>query len=83
VKKSAWYRLNYRGKSFQSAPFFKLWQNNTVLGEFSYDEEIDDKTSSRHKVFLQQGSHSLQLSVLREGFDMWSMSWLEFTELKE
>ncbi len=82
VKKSAWYRLNYRGKSFHSAPFFKLWQNNTLLGEFSYDAEIDDKTSSRHKVYLQQGSHSLQLSVLREGFDMWSMSWLEFTQLE-
>ena len=63
--------------------FFKLWQNNTLLGDISFDPDIDDKTSNRHQVFLEQGSHSLQLSVLREGFDMWNLVWLEFSEVED
>ena len=83
VKKSAWYTLNYRGGSFHTGEFFKLWQNNTLVGKIDYDPEIDDKTSNRHKVFLGKGKQTLQVSVLREGFDRWSMVWLEFTELTD
>ncbi|NQZ80045.1 MAG: SUMF1/EgtB/PvdO family nonheme iron enzyme [Colwellia sp.] len=82
VEKSAWYNVNYRGGSFIKGVFFKLWQNDTLLGEISYDPELKYKTSNLHKVFLEKGSHSLQLSVLREGFDMWNLTWLEFTEVK-
>lgn len=82
VEKSAWYNANYRGRSFHTGMFFKLWQNNNLLGEINYDPEIDDKTSNRHQVFLEKGTHILQLSVLREDFDMWSITWLEFTEVK-
>jgi len=82
VKKSAWYNVNYRGGSFIKGVFFKLWQNDTLLGEISYDPELKYKASNFHQVFLEKGIHSLQLSVLREGFDMWNITWLEFTEVK-
>ena len=80
VQKSAWYRLNYRAKSRQTGVFFSLWQNNTLLAKISYDPKVDDKTSNRYKVFLEKGTHTLQVSVVREGFDYWSMDWLEFSE---
>jgi len=82
VKKSAWYTLNYRGGPEQNGQFFKLWQGNKLVGEINYDEGINDKTSNRHKVFLEQGRHTLQLSVKREGWERWSMTWLEFAELE-
>jgi len=82
VKKSGWYQLNYRGNTFHKGEFFRLWQGNSLAGVIDYDAEIDDKTSDRHKVYLQQGKHELQLSVLREKFDRWGLAWLEFTELK-
>jgi formylglycine-generating enzyme required for sulfatase activity len=81
VKKSAWYRLNYLGRTFKDGEFFKLWKNSTLLGKINFDSKIDDKTSSRHKFFLDKGEHKLQLSVLREGFDRWNIVWLEFTEM--
>jgi formylglycine-generating enzyme required for sulfatase activity len=83
VEKSAWYNVNYRGGSFIKGVFFKLWQGNTLLGEISYDPALKYKTTNLHKVFLEQGFHSLQLSVLREGFDMWNLTWLEFTEVTD
>ncbi len=83
VNKSAWYTLNYRGGTFQTGEFFKLWQNNTLVGKIYYDADIDDKTSNRHKVFLEKGNQTLQISVLRDGFDRWSMVWLKFTELAD
>jgi formylglycine-generating enzyme required for sulfatase activity len=83
VEKSSWYYLNYQGRSFDKGLFFKLWQNNTFLADIAYDPDIDDKMSNRHQVFLEKGTHQLQLSVLREGFDMWSITWLEFTEVKQ
>lgn len=82
VKKSGWYQLNYHGNSFQKGEFFKLWQENKLAGKFYYDPDIDDETSTRHKVYLEQGKHQLHLSVHREGFDRWGMKWLEFTEVK-
>ena len=83
VNKSAWYTLNYRGATFQTGEFFSLWQNNTLVGKIDYDPDIDDKTANRHKVFLEKGIQTLQVSVLRAGFDRWSMVWLEFTELED
>jgi hypothetical protein len=62
--------------------FFKLWQNNTLVGEINHDPNIDDKSSNRHKVFLEQGTHTMQLSFMHEGFDYWSMTWLEFTRIE-
>ncbi|PKG82891.1 hypothetical protein CXF85_12215 [Colwellia sp. 75C3] len=82
VEKTAWYKLNYRGKSFHNRPFFKLWQNNTLVGDIDYDPNIDDKSSNRHKVFLKKGIHTMQLSIMHEGFDYWSMTWLEFIAIK-
>jgi formylglycine-generating enzyme required for sulfatase activity len=81
VNNSAWYKLNYRGSTMKKGEFFKLWQNNVLLATINYDPEVDDKTSNTHKVFLEKGSHSLQLNVLREGFDIWHINWLEFTEI--
>jgi formylglycine-generating enzyme required for sulfatase activity len=82
VKSSGWYHLNYRGNSFHSRTFFKLWQNNTLVGEINHDPNIDDKSSNRHKVFLEQGTHTMQLSFMHEGFDYWSMTWLEFIRIE-
>jgi hypothetical protein len=82
VKSSGWYHLNYRGNSFHSRTFFKLWQNNTLVGEINHDRNIDDKSSNRHKVFLEQGTHTMQLSFMHEGFDYWSMTWLELIEIE-
>lgn len=80
VKKAAWYQLNYRGNTFQKGEFFKLWQGNRMAGKFDFDPDIDDKTSKRHRIYLEQGRHQLQLSVHREKFDRWGLVWLEFTE---
>ena len=82
VEKSGWYTVNYRGRSRQAGRFFRLWQNNTLLGEFDYQKGLDDKTSNRHKVFLTQGVQSIQLSVTREGFDRWSLVWLDFLKVE-
>lgn len=80
VNKSAWYIFNYRGSSRKNGEFFKLWQNNELLGKVNFDKEIDDKTSTRHKVYLSKGEHDLQLTVMREGFELWNITWLKFTE---
>lgn len=80
VKKSGWYQLNYSGNTFQQGEFFRLWLGNDLAGVIYYDAKIDDKTSNRHKVYLHQGKHELQLSVLRDKFDRWGLAWLEFTE---
>jgi formylglycine-generating enzyme required for sulfatase activity len=83
VKKSAWYTLNYRGKMGGKNDFFKLWRNNKLVGNISYDSDIDDKTSNRHKVFLEQGTYTLEMSVVRDTPDRWHMVWLEFSEVKD
>lgn len=82
VEKSGWYTLNYRGRSFQKGSFFKLWQNNKLVADIDYDSDTDDRTSNRHKVLLDEGEHTLQVTVQREGFDRWSFTWLEFIESK-
>jgi hypothetical protein len=83
VKKSAWYTLNYRGKMGGKGEFFQLWRENKLIGKISYDKNIDDKTSDRHKVFLPKGQYPLQLSVIRESPDRWDMVWIDFTEVKD
>jgi len=82
VKESAWYRLNYTGSSNKAGKLFELWQGNHLLAEINYDVNIDDKTSQRHKVYLQQGKQQIQLTAMREGFDFWRLGWLDFTEVK-
>ena len=82
VKESAWYQVNYSGNSFQKGDFFTLWQGNRLAGKIDYNPDIDDKTSTRHHVFLEQGMHQLQLSVHREAFDRWGLSWLKFSEIE-
>lgn len=80
VKKGAWYVVNYRGRTYHSGKFFTLWQNNKRVGEINYDTDVDDRTSTRHRVYLDKGEHMLQMTVKREGFDRWSMTWIELTE---
>jgi len=81
VKKTGWYNINYYGRSRVKGEMFKLWQNDTLLTQLNYDPEIDDKTSNRHKVFLEKGSHQLQLTSVKEAFDYWSFAWLDFSEI--
>ena len=83
VEKSGWYWVNYRGRSFQTGPFFKLWQNDTLVGDIDFDPEIDDKTSKRHKVYLEKGQHELEISLKIRGFDYWNLVWLSFSEVKD
>ena len=82
VQKSAWYTLNYNGKMGGKGEFFQLWRANKLIGKVNYDKNIDDKTSNRHKVFLEQGAYTLQLSVVRDTPDRWHMNWIELTEAK-
>ena len=80
VTKSGWYYLNYSGRSFEQGEFFKLWQGNRLAGTVNFNSEIDDKISTRHKVYLDEGEHTLELTVLRNKFDRWGLGWLKFTE---
>ncbi len=62
---------------------FSLSSGNRLMGKVDLEPEIDDKTSSRHKVYLEKGEHELQLRVVRDEFDKWALVWLEFTEVLE
>lgn len=79
VAQTGWYQLNYRGSSFQSGEFFKLWQGRKLAGVVGFDRSVDDAVSSRHTVYLEAGPQPLELTVLREDFDRWGLSWLEFS----
>lgn len=80
ISKSGWYYLNYSGHSFEQGEFFKLWQGNRLAGIVNFNSEIDDKESTRHKVYLYEGEHFLELTVLRNKFDRWGLGWLKFTQ---
>ena len=82
VKESAWYTLNYAGSTRHQGEFFKLWKSNALVGSFSFDKDIDDKTSNRHKVYLERGTYPLQMTIFRHSSDIWRMIWLEFTPVK-
>jgi hypothetical protein len=83
VTKTGWYQVNYNGMTYLKGEHFKLWQGNKLLGSIDFDPDIDDKSSSRHKVFIEKGKHELQLSVVRTDFDKWGLAWLEFTEAEK
>ncbi len=86
VEKSGWYQLNYSGgpRSRKTGAFFMLYQDNTLIGEVNYDSKIKDKTSNRHKVYLDKGNHDLKISfhLNLTSMDMWNLFRLEFTEIK-
>ncbi len=82
AKKSGWYTLNYKGRSSQEGPFFTLWSGNKQLETVSYNKDIDDKTSNRHKVYLDKGYHELELNFVRPGWDIWTVTWLNLSESK-
>ena len=85
VEKSGWYQLNYSGRprSRETGAFFMLYMNNTFVGEINYDSKINDKTSSRHKVYFDKGNHNLKISFHLDltSMDMWNLFRLEFTEI--
>lgn len=82
VKESGFYRLNYRGGSFiGDGEFFTLWTNNRKLAAVDFTQTIDDKVSDRFKVYLEKGQQELQITVMKQGFDRWSLSWLEFSAI--
>ena len=83
VKSSGWYQVNYKGRTFHKGEFFKLWQGNQLIGTVDFDPDIDDKVSLRHRIYLEKGEQELQLTVLRDRFDIWSISWLAFTDASE
>ncbi|WP_113906811.1 formylglycine-generating enzyme family protein [Aliidiomarina celeris] len=77
VTQSGWYQLNYHGSSFQNGDFFKVWQGRKLAGTIAYDREIDDTQSARHRVYLEAGRYPLEITVLRQDFDRWRLSWIE------
>lgn len=80
IANTGWYQLNYSGRTFQQGEFFKLWQGNRLAGSIGFDAKVDDKSSTRHKVYLEAGEHELQITVLRDKFDRWGLGWLNLTE---
>ena len=80
VKKSGWYWFNYRGRSFITGKFFDLWLDNRFVGKIDFDPKRDDKISQHHKLYLEEGKHTLQVTIMKEEFDRWSLTWLKFTE---
>lgn len=70
-----------KGSSFQKGEFFKLWQGKKLAGTASFERGIDDSVSQRHKVYLEAGHQPLELTILRQDFDRWGLSWLELTPL--
>lgn len=82
VKTSAWYQLNYYGSSWQSGEYFKVWQNNKLAGIVNHDSSRDDTNSNYHRVYLQEGSHALQVSITRVGMDYLGLGWLDLREIK-
>lgn len=82
VQNTGWYTVNYYGRSVIQGEMLKMWLGNRYLGSLNFNENIDDRTSNRHKVYLEKGLHNFQLSTVKEGFDYWSFAWLEFKELE-
>ncbi|CAM1344504.1 formylglycine-generating enzyme family protein [Tenacibaculum amylolyticum] len=82
VKKSGWYWFNYRGSSFIKDKFFDLWLDNKLVSTIEYDPKRNDKISLHNKLYLNEGKHSLQLTIMKEEFDRWSLTWLKFSEVK-
>ncbi|NVK26030.1 MAG: SUMF1/EgtB/PvdO family nonheme iron enzyme [Gammaproteobacteria bacterium] len=83
IKKSGWYQLNYSGRTFHEGVFFKLWQENRLVGSIDFDTSIDDKISTRHKVYLEAGEKPLEITVMRDKFDRWGLGWLKFTDIND
>lgn len=81
IKKSGWYQLNYSGRTFHEGEFFKLWQENRLVGSIEFNAKVDDKVSTRHKVYLEAGNPSLEITVMRDKFDRWGLGWLKFSEI--
>jgi len=82
VATSGWYTLHYKGTSSQNGVFFKVWQGNRLAGEVEFNEDVDDTSSNRHRVYLVAGESPLQITVMREGFDYWALGWITFTPLE-
>lgn len=82
VEKSGWYSVNYRGRNGHNGEFFKLWSGKVLLGSIYYDKDIDDKSSNRHKVYLEKGLQDFQINLMQEGFNFWSLVWLELNEIE-
>jgi len=81
VKKSGWYILNYRGGTGEPGTFFRIWSGNRLVAEVDHDENIDDKQSDRHRVYLEKGPQQVQLSVKRYSLDFWNLVWLDLKEV--
>ena len=86
VAQTGWYTLNYSGgpRSRKTGTFFMLYQDETLIGDITYDSKVDSKTSDLHKVHLEKGNHNLQLSFLLdlESMDMWNLGSLKFTKIE-
>lgn len=85
VEKTGWYKLNYSGgpRSRKTGTFFMLTKGNKVIGEIKYDSKINDRTSDRHKVYLEKGNYNLKINFLLnlKSMDMWNLFKLNFTEV--
>lgn len=83
VTKSGWYRFNYRGRSFHKGKFFDLWIDNRLAATIDFDPDRNDRVSKKHKVYLEKGTHELEITILKEEFDRWALGWIEFSEIQK
>ncbi len=82
VATSGWYTVKYNGFAIiQQGEFFNIWQNNNLVGQIDFNEDVDDSKSNRHKVYLEAGEHTLEISNKKEGLEIWSLGWVEFNKL--
>ena len=81
VKKSGWYQVNYNGiVIIEEGKFFDIWLNDELVGQIDFHKDVNDKMSKRHKVYLDAGQHQLEFSFKSEGFEIWDLGWVDFTE---
>lgn len=83
VTKSGWYQFNYRGRSFHKGKFFDLWIDNRLAATIDFDPDRNDRVSKKHKVYLEKGTHELEITILKEEFDRWALGWIEFSEIQK
>lgn len=79
VASSGWYRVDFLGSSLFTQPnFLEMWLGNRHLGTLAYDKSDAEKNVAAQMVFLPQGQHIIELTTLRNGFDRWTLDWIEF-----
>lgn len=81
VTKAGWYQLNYKGSSASSGTFFTLWRQQKELAVVTYSADVDDSQSTRHKIYLPAGEHTINFDVSRLNEAFWMLEWITLTAM--